>query len=177
MMNQKKSAKASLLKYSLIVPLALALVLSSNAQEIANYSKEVKKTETVVKGNIETQKGSEKGLENASNIKSNSAKNKRLPKDLVYVAKYGLSDIPSDLKMTIKGLVVYSDGEPVKNGEVLVFRGNVGMRSLVDKRGYFKVEVIKGGSVAFGASNAKLKHVLLTHNPYCCEKIILEKIK
>jgi TonB family protein len=32
MMNQQKSAKAGILKYSLIVPLALALVLSSNAQ-------------------------------------------------------------------------------------------------------------------------------------------------
>jgi len=39
MMNQQKSAKAGILKYSLIVPLALALVLSSNAQTVVNKAK------------------------------------------------------------------------------------------------------------------------------------------
>ena len=39
MMNQQKTAKAGLLKYSLIVPLALALILSSNAQTIVNSAK------------------------------------------------------------------------------------------------------------------------------------------
>ena len=46
MMNQKKSAKASLLKYSLIVPLALALVVSSNAQTIINKAKKALTTTT-----------------------------------------------------------------------------------------------------------------------------------
>jgi len=36
MMNQQKTKKAGILKYSLIVPLALALVLSSNAETIVN---------------------------------------------------------------------------------------------------------------------------------------------
>jgi len=44
MMNQKKSAKASLLKYSLIVPLALALVVSSNAQTVINKAKKALST-------------------------------------------------------------------------------------------------------------------------------------
>lgn len=48
MMNQKKSAKASLLKYSLIVPLALALVLSSNAQTVVNKAKKALATKEVV---------------------------------------------------------------------------------------------------------------------------------
>jgi len=39
MMNQQKTNKAGLLKYSLIVPLALALILSSNAQTIVNSAK------------------------------------------------------------------------------------------------------------------------------------------
>jgi TonB family protein len=39
MMNQQKTAKAGLLKYPLIVPLALALVLSSNAQTVVNKTK------------------------------------------------------------------------------------------------------------------------------------------
>jgi len=38
-MNQQKTSKASILKYSLIVPLALALVLSSNAQNLVNKAK------------------------------------------------------------------------------------------------------------------------------------------
>ena len=40
MMNQQKTKKAGIMKYSLIVPLALALVLSSNAQSIVNNAKE-----------------------------------------------------------------------------------------------------------------------------------------
>jgi TonB family protein len=44
MMNQQKSKKAGLLKYSLIVPLALALVLSSNAQTIVNSAKKTLST-------------------------------------------------------------------------------------------------------------------------------------
>jgi len=39
MMNQQKTSKAGILKYSLIVPLALALILSSNAQTIVNSAK------------------------------------------------------------------------------------------------------------------------------------------
>ena len=49
MMNQKKSAKASLLKYSLIVPLALALVVSSNAQTVINKAKRALTTTKEVK--------------------------------------------------------------------------------------------------------------------------------
>lgn len=39
MMNQQKTSKAGILKYSLIVPLALALVLSSNAQSVVSSAK------------------------------------------------------------------------------------------------------------------------------------------
>jgi len=39
MMNQQKTAKAGILKYSLIIPLALTLVLSSNAQTVVNKAK------------------------------------------------------------------------------------------------------------------------------------------
>jgi TonB family protein len=52
MMNQQKSAKAGILKYSLIVPLALALVLSSNVQTLVASAKKAltstKSTEVVV---------------------------------------------------------------------------------------------------------------------------------
>jgi len=41
MMNQQKTNKAGLLKYSLIVPLALALILSSNAQTVVKKMKKV----------------------------------------------------------------------------------------------------------------------------------------
>jgi TonB family protein len=41
MMNQQKTKKAGILKYSLIVPLALALVLSSNAETLVNQTKNV----------------------------------------------------------------------------------------------------------------------------------------
>jgi len=52
MMNQQKSAKAGILKYSLIVPLALALVLSSNVQTLVASAKKAltstKNTEVTV---------------------------------------------------------------------------------------------------------------------------------
>lgn len=41
MMNQQKTNKARLLKYSLIIPLALALVISSNAQTVVKKMKKV----------------------------------------------------------------------------------------------------------------------------------------
>ena len=41
MMNQQKSKKAGILKYSLIVPLALALVLSSNAETLVNSATKI----------------------------------------------------------------------------------------------------------------------------------------
>jgi len=62
MMNQQKTNKAGLLKYSLIVPLALALILSSNAQSVVKKMKKVvasTQDTTVVKVNTvkaETQK-------------------------------------------------------------------------------------------------------------------------
>ena len=44
MMNQQKTKKAGIMKYSLIVPLALALVLSSNAETIVNSAKNILST-------------------------------------------------------------------------------------------------------------------------------------
>ena len=44
MMNQQKTKKTGIMKYSLIVPLALALVLSSNAQTIVNSAKKTPTT-------------------------------------------------------------------------------------------------------------------------------------
>ena len=41
MMNQQKTRKAGILKYSLIVPLALALVLSSNAEALVSKAKHI----------------------------------------------------------------------------------------------------------------------------------------
>ena len=40
-MNQQKSKKAGILKYALIVPLALVLILSSNAETLVNKTKDV----------------------------------------------------------------------------------------------------------------------------------------
>ena len=58
MMNQQKTKKAGLLKYSLIVPLALALVISSNAQTVVNKAKKVVAiTQDTVVTKIKTAKG------------------------------------------------------------------------------------------------------------------------
>lgn len=63
MMNQQKTNKARLLKYSLIVPLALALVVSSNAQEIVEKAKK-----TIEKN----QSKSEKELSDLTNLNQNT---------------------------------------------------------------------------------------------------------
>ena len=47
MMNQQKTSKAGLLKYSLVVPLALALIISSNAQAIVTKAKEALKESSI----------------------------------------------------------------------------------------------------------------------------------
>jgi TonB-dependent SusC/RagA subfamily outer membrane receptor len=68
MMNQQKTSKAGLLKYSLIVPLALALVLSSNAQTVVNKAKKaLSSTKEVV-----TEKKSE--VEQATKITKTTVK-------------------------------------------------------------------------------------------------------
>jgi TonB family protein len=55
MMNQQKTKKAGIMKYSLIVPLALALVLSSNAETIVNSAKNIlSTTKNAVAGNENT---------------------------------------------------------------------------------------------------------------------------
>jgi len=60
MMNQQKTKKAGIMKYSLIVPLALALVLSSNAETIVNSAKNI----------LSTTKNAVAGNENAVFIKN-----------------------------------------------------------------------------------------------------------
>ncbi|HEY5592926.1 MAG TPA: M56 family metallopeptidase, partial [Paludibacter sp.] len=57
MMNQQKTRKAGLLKYSLIVPLALALVISSNAQTVVNKAKKVLTTTKEVIPEVKTTEG------------------------------------------------------------------------------------------------------------------------
>jgi Antirepressor regulating drug resistance, predicted signal transduction N-terminal membrane component len=75
MMNQQRTSKAGLLKYSLIVPLALALVLSSNAQTVVNKMKKVvtttaqKSTETVADTTVREIKRGDKVLYVAPAIK------------------------------------------------------------------------------------------------------------
>lgn len=54
MMNKQKTAKARILKYSLIVPLALALIVSSNAQNVISSAKKIvaPKAQTAPKAEI-----------------------------------------------------------------------------------------------------------------------------
>jgi len=49
MMNQQKTRKAGILKYSLIVPLVLTLVLSSNAEKLVNKTTEVETSGQITK--------------------------------------------------------------------------------------------------------------------------------
>jgi len=55
MMNQQKTNKAGLLKYSLVVPLALALIISSNAQAIVSKAKEALNETTAIAAPQNTQ--------------------------------------------------------------------------------------------------------------------------
>jgi len=142
MMNQQKSAKAGILKYSLIVPLALALVLSSNAQTVVTQTKKVlaSATQTVIPASKEEVKAPEQSsfsdLKNATDP---------VDKDKVYqnvdkMPQYGSGDksVMEYLAMNIKYPV-----EAQKNNE----RGKVFVRFIVNEAGkVVKPEIMKSVS-------------------------------
>lgn len=123
MMNQQKTSKAGILKYSLIVPLALALVLSSNAQSVVSSAK---KATTTTKVKVKTA------------IQSSD-------KDMVYTIVEKMPQFPGGetaLFNYINQNVKYP-AEAIKKNE----QGSVIIRFIVNSLGKVeKVEILRGVS-------------------------------
>jgi len=77
MMNQQKTKKAGMLKYSLIVPLALILVLSSNAETLVNTATKVVTSGQAIKTEKPDQQVSQKPVKSSALFTTpGSSKNK-----------------------------------------------------------------------------------------------------
>jgi len=106
MMNQQRTSKAGLLKYSLIVPLALALIVSSNAQTVVNKMKKVvtttaqKSTETVTDTAVRVIKRGDKVLYVAPAIKKTETQKPPVKTTFKFTAPVIKKDyVPSDGKV------------------------------------------------------------------------------
>jgi len=141
MMNQQKTRKAGILKYSLIVPLALALVLSSNVQTLVASAKKAltaaKNTEVVVNSGennaplaaIESQ-DSKPALQNSGN-KDIYEKVEKMP---VYPG--GVNELMNYLAKNIK----YPADAQAKG-----IQGRIIVRFIVNKVGKIeKTEILRG---------------------------------
>jgi len=142
MMNQQKSAKAGLLKYSLIVPLALVLVLSSNAQSVVSSAK---KATTTTKVKVKTA------------IQSSD-------KDKVYTMVEKMPQFPGGetaLLNYINQNVKYPD-EAMKNNE----QGKVIVRFVINVTGKVeKVEISRGVSASIDKEALRVVNSLPDFTP------------
>ena len=84
MMNQQKTKKAGILKYSLIVPLALALVLSSNAQKLASSANKVVTATDSIKAKKAPVRKHQKSVQSTSKVITPVIKTDKPQKEKIY---------------------------------------------------------------------------------------------
>lgn len=126
MMNQQKTSKAGLLKYLIIAPLALALILSSNAETLFNRAKEslgnknlnwrtietidnqqsIRSTANIVDTNeaIPQQVSVTKNVKQAVSAVSVPADNNQTDQDKVYQVVEKMPEFPGGIQMLMKYL-------------------------------------------------------------------------
>jgi len=137
MMNQQKTAKAGLLKYALIVPLALALILSSNAQTIVNSAKKnISPTKSQV---VNTPK---KIVKQAATVQSKKSIKEKIDLKNVFTVVEQNPQFPGgdgELLKYISSHIVYP-AVPLQNG----VQGKVMIRFVVTKTGLVdNIEIIR----------------------------------
>jgi len=98
-MNQQKSKKAGILKYALIVPLALVLVLSSNAETLVNKTKDILSQKDIISpeltGSAKTDSASTVKDSMINEVKIAQTTNDTLPKnDRVYTVVEKMPQFP-----------------------------------------------------------------------------------
>jgi len=85
MMNQQKTKKAGILKYSLIVPLALALVLSSNAETLVSKATKIVTSGEIAKTEKTVQQVSQKQTKSTVKFTAPVIKKDESTKEKIYV--------------------------------------------------------------------------------------------
>jgi len=156
MMNQQKTSKAGLLKYSLIVPLALALIISSNAQTIVNKTKKVIPT-TQKKVTTETPKVIAPSVEPTTPVIS---KNKKATDEKIYESVDKMPEYPGGINALIDyiGKNLQYPKEAMEKG----IQGKVIIRFVVNTSGKVeKSEVLR--SVDAEIDNEALRIVNTMH--------------
>jgi len=84
-MNQQKTKKAGILKYSLIVPLALALVLSSNAETLVSKATKIVTSGEIAKTEKTVQQVSQKQTKSTVKFTAPVIKKDESTKEKIYV--------------------------------------------------------------------------------------------
>jgi TonB family protein len=154
MMNQQKTSKAGLLKYSLIVPLALALILSSNAQTIVNSAKKA-----ITTAKIQAVSIPKKTVQQATPNSSKESTDEKIDLKKVYEAIDVMPQFPGGdgaLSQYIGNNLRY----PTKAMESGI-QGKVITRFVVTKSGRVQnVEIVKGVDPALDAEAIKVVKTL-----------------
>jgi len=133
MMNQQKTKKAGILKYSLIVPLALALVLSSNAETIVNSATKIATSGGIAKTENTVQQVSQKPIK--PTVKSTALVNKteKPQKEKVYDKTDEMPQFPGGEKELLS-FIGHNVHYPVKAQENGI-QGTVIIRFIISSTG------------------------------------------
>ena len=177
MMNQQKTKKAGILKYSLIVPLALALVLSSNAETLVNKTRDfilqkevVDKTDTNEKNipstSIDLMANESKAMVTSSDSQPQNSKEviEKSDKDRIYTVIEKMPEYPGGTKELLSYLtsnIKYPE-EAKKNG----VQGKVIVRFVVDQFGKIgRTQVLRGVSAEIDTEAIRVVNSMPTWTP------------
>ena len=138
MMNQQKSAKAGILKYSFIIPLALALVLSSNVQTL------VASAESTISQNNEVRQAPKKVInQQNSSSKNSKAQTGKVTNEKPYNLVQNMPQFPGG-DMALLNFINKSLKYPI-DAQNKGIQGKVILRFVVNSDGKVgQVEILRG---------------------------------
>jgi len=138
MMNQQKSAKAGILKYSFIIPLALALVLSSNIQTLVASAKG-----TTTQNNNVSQATKKAITQQNSSVKKSKAQTKKVVNEKPYSIVEQMPQFPGG-EQALMNFIEKNLKYPVDAQNKRV-QGKIILRFVVNSNGKVEqVEILRG---------------------------------
>jgi len=177
MMNHQKTKKAGILKYSLIVPMALALVLSSNAETLVNKTRNfiaqkevVDKTDTNEKimpaTGTDSKTNELKVMETSADSQSQNSKQviEKSDKDRIYTVVEKMPEYPGGTKKLLSYLIsnINYPEEAKKNG----LQGKVIVRFVVDQFGKAgEAQIVRGVSTEIDNEVIRVVNSMPTWTP------------
>jgi len=177
MMNHQKTKKAGILKYSLIVPMALALVLSSNAETLVNKTRNfiaqkevVDKTDTNEKimpaTGTDSKTNELKVMETSADSQSQNSKQviEKSNKDRIYTVVEKMPEYPGGTKKMLSFLIsnIKYPEEAKKNG----LQGQVIVRFVVDQFGKAgEAQIVSGVSTEIDNEVLRVVNSMPTWTP------------